>query len=67
MESVRRVYRPRDPSGKVFGRYGILKVGIGLEGEERHVKVFGVGNWYKKDDISGMPPLSREAQKDPGR
>ncbi len=50
----------------MLGRYGILKVGIGLEGEERDVKVFGVGNWYKKDDISGMPPLAREPAEDSG-
>jgi hypothetical protein len=24
---------------------GILKVGIGLEGEDRDLKVLGVGNW----------------------
>ncbi len=37
-----------------------------LSKEERYVKVFGVGNWYKKDDISGMPPLAREPAEDSG-
>jgi hypothetical protein len=34
--------------GKAFVRYGILKAGIALEGEERSLKVIGPTSWYEK-------------------
>ncbi len=46
--------------GKVLARWGILKIGVGVEGKEHDVKFFSAGNWYKKDDILGMPSLGGE-------
>jgi hypothetical protein len=44
--------------GKAIAKYSIVKVGIGLEGKERDLKLIRVGSWYKKeDDIRGMPKL----------
>jgi len=46
--------------GKALAKYGILKAGIGIEGDERDLKVLRAGSWYKKDDIPGIPPLIPE-------
>jgi hypothetical protein len=43
--------------GKARAKYGIVKAGIGLEGQERDLKILRVESWYKKNDIPGMPPL----------
>ena len=46
--------------GKALAKYGILKAGIGIEGDERDLKIIRAGTWYKKDDLPGMPPLIPE-------
>jgi hypothetical protein len=51
---------PEGIFGKALARYGILKAGIGIEGNERDLKILRPGTWYKKDDIPGMPPLMPE-------
>ena len=50
----------RGAFGKARARYGVLKAGIGLQGQERKLKVLRVGTWYRKEDIPGMPPLLPE-------
>jgi len=49
--------------GKARAKYGILKAGFGLEGQERHLKILRVGTWYKKNDIAGMPPLLKQYEE----
>jgi hypothetical protein len=46
--------------GKALAKYGILKAGIGIEGDDRDLKILSPGGWYKKDDIPGMPALMPE-------
>jgi len=54
----------RGAFGKARVRYGFLKVGIGLVGNDRDLKVTRVGSWYKRDgDIPGMPPLLPEFEE----
>ena len=46
--------------GKALAKYGVLKAGIGITGNDRDLKILRPGGWYKKDDIPGMPPLMPE-------
>jgi hypothetical protein len=43
--------------------YGILKAGIAIEGQQRHLKILRVGSWYTKNDIPGMPPLLKRYEE----
>lgn len=49
--------------GKARARYGILKAGIAIEGQERGLRIRRVGSWYQKDDIPGMPPLLKKYEE----
>ena len=49
--------------GKARARYGILKAGFGMEGQERSLKILRVGGWYKKNDIPGMPRLLKKYEE----
>jgi hypothetical protein len=46
--------------GKALAKYGVLKAGIGIKGDDRDLTIWRPGTWYKKDDIPGMPPLIPE-------
>jgi hypothetical protein len=46
--------------GKALAKYGVLKAGIGITGDDRDLKILRPGTWYKKDDIPGMPALMPE-------
>jgi len=59
----RAVVDSRGAFGKARARYGPLKAGIGLEGTKRTLKVIGVGNWYKRDDVRGVPKLMPEFEE----
>lgn len=60
---LRGLLGPTGAFGKARAKYGILKAGFGFEGQERKLKLIGVGSWYKKDDIPGMPPLLPEFEE----
>ena len=49
--------------GKARARYGILKAGIAIEGQERGLRIRRVGSWYQKNDIPGMPPLLKKYEE----
>jgi hypothetical protein len=49
--------------GKARAMYGILKAGIAIEGQQRHLKILRVGSWYKNNDIPGMPPLLKKYEE----
>ena len=51
---------PEGAFGKARAKLGVFTAGIGLQGKERHLKLLGVGNWYKRDDIPGMPAWAPE-------
>jgi len=60
---LRVVIDARGAHGKARARYGVLKVGIGLDGAERHLKLFRVGTWYRRDDLPGMPPAPADPEE----
>lgn len=55
-------------AGAAAGSVGdLMNLGVGADflddvgtGDQHDVKFFSAGNWYKKDDIPGMPPLGGE-------
>jgi len=51
---------PKGIFGKALAKYGVLKAGIGITGDDRDLKILRPGSWYKKDDTPGMPPLIPE-------
>jgi hypothetical protein len=57
---LRAAMGPDGVFGKALAKYGILKAGFGIEGDDRDLKILSPGNWYKKDDIPGMPALMPE-------